>query len=114
MLLFHFGMHPLILFATFLLGTPSGFNNMGNQLELNRTVRPQQLGQATGMFRTSQFIGAAISTPLVFHILQINSTISGGYLLMIAIVAVCIIVWMLDLLHHHLQEPRHKPAFRKG
>ncbi|MFT8357480.1 MAG: MFS transporter [Bifidobacterium aquikefiri] len=113
MLLFHFGMHPLILFATFLLGTPSGFNNMGNQLELNRTVRPQQLGQATGMFRTSQFIGAAISTPLVFHILQINSTVSGGDLLMIAIVAVCIIVCMLDLLHHHLQESRHSSVSKK-
>lgn len=96
---FHANNMSLLYLATFILGMPSGFNNMGNQSELNRTVRPSQLGQATGMFRTAQFVGAAISTPLVFHILQMSGNADIRIaMLMLTIGAIGILVLGLDVL----------------
>jgi MFS family permease len=97
---------PLLYAATFLLGLPSGFNNMGNQLELNRHVRPEDLGQATGIFRTSQFIGAAISTPIAFHTLHSATVpINPILLLMIAIIGIGLLTFIVDSIYRFRMHP---------
>lgn len=96
----------LLYAATFLLGLPSGFNNMGNQLELNRRVRPEDLGQATGLFRTSQFIGAAISTPIAFHALHSALVpIDSILILMIAIIGIGLLTFIVDSIYRFRIHP---------
>lgn len=61
---------PLIVLAVAnaLLGVPTGFNNLGNQLTLHDACPARAAGSANGLYRTAQYIGAALSTVLVAHV----------------------------------------------
>lgn len=50
-----------------LLGVPNGFNNLGNQLILNGAVPAHASGSATGVYRTAQYVGAALAAIVVAH-----------------------------------------------
>lgn len=104
---FNTGNLPLFYLAAFFLGLPSGFNVMGNQIELNQTVPQEHLGQATGLFRTMQFVGAAISTPLVHQILE---TPSYNHITMILVVIgmIGVVSLMSDIYYRQrvCQKPR--------
>lgn len=73
----------VILIACSLLGLPNGFNNIGNQSLISSASPPQAVGVASGLYRTSQYVGAALSTVLVSTVLaagHINGGISAlGY-----------------------------------
>ncbi|MEG3614312.1 MFS transporter [Isoptericola haloaureus] len=58
---------PVWLFVLLggLLGLPNGFNNIGNQLQLHSAVEQQQAGVASGLYRTSQYVGAALAAVVV-------------------------------------------------
>lgn len=90
------GSLPLFYVASFFLGLPSGFNVMGNQLELNQIVPLSQLGQATGLFRTMQFVGAAVSTPIVHQILYSTNS-SHIELILIVIGGIGFIALLCDI-----------------
>jgi hypothetical protein len=52
-----------------LLGVPNGFNNLGNQLTLHAGTPVSAAGGASGLYRTAQYLGAAVSTVVVAHVL---------------------------------------------
>jgi len=60
-----------------LLGVPNGFNNLGNQLLLHGGSPSTSAGSATGLYRTSQYLGACVSTVVVAHTLDVNSPEGG-------------------------------------
>jgi MFS family permease len=55
----------LIVLLGLLMGLPNGFNNLGNQLVLHEAVDEQQAGVASGLYRTAQYIGAALASVVV-------------------------------------------------
>ncbi|MCM6764042.1 MFS transporter [Rathayibacter sp. ZW T2_19] len=57
----------LLAVASGLLGVPNGFNNLGNQLILHSAVPESSAGSASGVYRTSQYLGAALSAVIVAH-----------------------------------------------
>lgn len=71
----------LLVLVAALMGVPNGFNNLGNQLLLHEAVPQQSAGSASGMYRTAQFVGAAISTVVVAHTIG-ASHVDGGIHLM--------------------------------
>ncbi|MFG6444438.1 MFS transporter [Microbacterium sp. P06] len=83
-----------------LLGLPNGFNNLGNQLLLHRAVPSDAAGASSGIYRTAQYVGAALAAVVVAHqlgddqplggIRELGSTIAaiGGVLLVLSLVAV--------------------------
>jgi len=55
-----------LLFAvSALLGVPSGFNNLGNQTEMFQAADPASVGAASGLYRTSQYIGANLAAAVL-------------------------------------------------
>jgi hypothetical protein len=48
-----------------LLGLPNGFNNVGNQTEMYRAADRRSVGAASGLYRTSQYIGANIAAAVL-------------------------------------------------
>jgi MFS family permease len=55
----------LIVVLGVLMGLPNGFNNLGNQLVLHGAVAEEQAGIASGLYRTAQYIGAALASVVV-------------------------------------------------
>jgi sugar phosphate permease len=52
-----------------LLGLPNGFNSLGNQTSVYRAAPANRMGAASGLYRTSQYVGAnlaAVVLALVF------------------------------------------------
>lgn len=47
------------------LGIPNGFNNLGNQALLYQTAPSEQIGVASGLYRTGQYVGANLASALV-------------------------------------------------
>lgn len=67
----------LVLVATVLLGVPTGFNNLGNQLELHVHAASSGSGAAAGMYRTAQYVGACLSTVVVAQVLDAPRATGG-------------------------------------
>ncbi|WP_216628969.1 MFS transporter [Serinibacter arcticus] len=55
----------LVVLSALLLGIPTGFNNLGNQLDLHVHAAASGSGAAAGMYRTAQYVGACLSTVVV-------------------------------------------------
>ncbi|MCM3882913.1 MFS transporter [Frankia sp. R82] len=55
----------VLLLAAAVLGLPNGFNNMGNQTAMYAAAQPERLGTASGLYRTSQYVGANLAAALV-------------------------------------------------
>jgi MFS family permease len=75
------------------LGVPNGFNNIGNQLILQRSVPADTSGVASGLYRTAQYVGAALSSVVVALVLAPEQGAGGIHLL-----GMCIAVIGLALL----------------
>jgi MFS family permease len=59
-----------------LLGAPNGFNNLGNQNVLQEAAPEGTTGVASGIYRTSQYVGAALAGACVS--LLVGSGAAGG------------------------------------
>lgn len=63
-----------LLVVMSVLGISNGFNNIGMQTSLFRFAEPEMTGAASGLFQTSRYLGAILSTALlgIFFNDQIN------------------------------------------
>ncbi|MFT3659889.1 MAG: MFS transporter [Gordonia sp. (in: high G+C Gram-positive bacteria)] len=55
----------VILIVAAVLGIPQGFNILGNQNLVNASTSPDEVGAATGMYRTMIFIGANLAVAVL-------------------------------------------------
>ncbi|MCP2164971.1 MFS transporter [Goodfellowiella coeruleoviolacea] len=55
----------LLVGVAAVLGVPNGFNNLGNQTALYRAAPADQIGGASGLYRTSQYVGANLAACLI-------------------------------------------------
>lgn len=82
----------LLVIVAALMGVPNGFNNLGNQLLLHESVPNQSAGSASGIYRTAQFVGAAISTVVVAHTIEVSLPYGGIHLLGACIAALGLVM----------------------
>ncbi|UTH72736.1 MFS transporter [Chromobacterium sp. IIBBL 290-4] len=54
-----------IALLSVVFGMPNGFNNLGNQATLYQSAPPEQMGAASGLYRTAQYVGGSLSFSLV-------------------------------------------------
>lgn len=55
----------LLLAVAAVLGVPNGFNNIGNQAAMYRQAEAGDAGMASGLYRTSQYVGANIAAAVI-------------------------------------------------
>jgi MFS family permease len=83
----------VLVVANALLGVPTGFNNLGNQLTLHHGSPARAAGSASGLYRTAQYIGATLSAALVAHLVPADHG-AGPAAMQAAIrdIGVCLVV----------------------
>ena len=67
----------LLLLLLGLIGFPNGFNNMGNLSSMYRAAPADQIGAASGLYRTCQYIGANLAAALLALVLGEQATDEG-------------------------------------
>lgn len=55
----------LLLGVAAVLGIPNGFNNIGNQAAMYRQADASDAGMASGLYRTSQYVGANVAAAVI-------------------------------------------------
>ncbi|MFJ3800048.1 MFS transporter [Streptomyces sp. NPDC090088] len=56
---------PLLLVVCAVLGLPNGFNNMSNQNAVYAAAPADRVGAASGLYRTSQYVGANLAAAVL-------------------------------------------------
>ncbi len=67
----------LLIIAGAMMGIPNGFNNLGNQMILHSNAPEAVAGVASGLYRTSQYIGATLAAVICAFALKADS-LNGG------------------------------------
>jgi MFS family permease len=86
----------LMILIGVMLGIPNGFNNIGNQLILQLSVPADSAGVASGLYRTSQYVGAALSSVVVALVLSPLFVDGGIAMLGASIAAVGVLLLVLN------------------
>jgi MFS family permease len=86
----------LMILIGALLGIPNGFNNIGNQLILQRSVPSDTAGVASGLYRTAQYVGAALSSVVVALVLDGDARDGGIHLLGMCLAAIGLYLLVLS------------------
>lgn len=82
-----------------LLGVPNGFNNLGNQLLLHHAVPASAAGASTGIYRTAQYVGAALAAVVVAHLLDTGDELGGIREIGATIAGIGALLLLLTLTH---------------
>jgi MFS family permease len=95
----------LLIVVGALLGLPNGFNNLGNQSILQIASPASGVGIASGLYRTAQYVGAALSAAVVALLLDPGSA-DGGIRALGAVIGVVGLALMVLNLIAGLRERR--------
>jgi MFS family permease len=89
---------PVLLVVGGVLGVPNGFNNLGLQAALYEAAPPQQMGAVSGLFQTSRYTGAILSTALIGLVMGAGATSARLHTLAIVIAAVSALLVVASIL----------------
>ncbi|GAA4209580.1 MFS transporter [Actinocatenispora rupis] len=78
----------VLLAVSAVLGIPNGFNNMGNQTAMYAAAPADATGAASGLYRTSQYVGANLAAALIEVLAAGTDPDSGLHRLGIAVAVV--------------------------
>jgi MFS family permease len=93
----------VLLVVAAVLGLPNGFNSLGNQAAMYDTAPRGQLGTASGLYRTAQYVGANLASALVGLGLSGRATDGGLHLLAWVISAISAGLLITALTSKHLR-----------
>jgi MFS family permease len=95
----------LIIVVTLVFGITIGTTTTGNQTALYAQAPPNQLGTASGLFRTFSYLGSIASSTLTGIVFRSKVDDSGLHTLAVILVAVAAVVLVMTLLDHRLKTP---------
>jgi MFS family permease len=70
----------VLLAIAAMLGLPNGFNNMGNQRAMYAVAPAERMGSASGLYRTSQYVGANLAAALLALVIGNHADAAGSQL----------------------------------
>jgi MFS family permease len=96
---------PVILLVVIagVLGMPNGFNSLGNQAALYESAPTGQMGIASGLYRTSQYVGANFASALIGLTLGAHASDSGLHHLAAFILCISAGLLLAALASRHLR-----------
>ena len=113
----------LIVVATLLFGVAMGAGASANQTALYAAVPAEQIGTASGLLRTSGYIGSIASSAILSITFRSGVTDHGLHVIaviMVAVSALCLVITLADRKLMSLAEPpdkarnQAKPGGRPG
>lgn len=78
-----------------ILGLSNGFNNIGMQMSLFQFIRPEDTGMASGLFQTSRYVGAILSSSLLGIFFNKHIDIEHFHIVALIGIAFCIFTFFL-------------------
>jgi MFS family permease len=94
----------VLLLVAAALGLPNGFNNLGNQAAMYASAPHGQLGTASGLYRTSQYVGANLAAALVGSGMGAQATDGGLHVLAVVISVTSAGLLLAAITSKHLQK----------
>lgn len=85
------------------LGLPNGFNSMGNQTSLYDAAPADQMGTASGLYRSSQYIGANLAAAMLTLTFAGPSTDPGLHRTAIAVLVIGVVLAVTAVTSRHLR-----------
>ncbi|GAA4858753.1 MFS transporter [Saccharopolyspora rosea] len=97
----------VLLGVAAMLGLPNGFNNMGNQGAMYAAAPAERMGAASGLYRTSQYVGANLAAAVLTLVLGARADDAGLHhmgLAVAGIAAVLLVASVLGLVRDRLAQ----------
>lgn len=94
---------PLVLLLIALLGLPNGFNSLGNQAAMYRAAPAHAIGVASGLQRTSQYVGANLAAALIEIANAGPPSDAGLHRTMLAVAVISVLLLAASLAGRHLR-----------
>ncbi|MEV0700933.1 MFS transporter [Saccharopolyspora sp. NPDC050389] len=88
---------PLLLVISAMLGLPNGFNNMGNQSAMYAATPAERMGAASGLYRTSQYVGANLSAALLALVIGVHADDAGLHRMGLAVTIIAGVLLVASL-----------------
>ncbi|GAA5167701.1 MFS transporter [Pseudonocardia eucalypti] len=88
----------LVFAVSALLGLPNAFNSLGNQAEMFHAADPAAMGAASGLYRTSQYVGANLAAALLEVVFAGPPADPGLHRMGLSIAAIAVVLLAAALL----------------
>jgi predicted MFS family arabinose efflux permease len=92
-----------IVLITLLFGVALGAGASGNQLSLYTQAAPEQLGVASGLFRTFGYIGSITSSAITGIVFHTSASDAGVHTIALIMIGVSILALALSVLDRKLR-----------
>ncbi|MDA3627727.1 MFS transporter [Saccharopolyspora sp. WRP15-2] len=96
----------LLLLIAAVLGVPNGFNNIGNQQAMYAVTPAERMGAASGLYRTSQYVGANLAAALLALVIGDHADDIGLHHMGLSIAALAAILLATSLFAAHRERRR--------
>ncbi|GIH12072.1 MFS transporter [Rugosimonospora africana] len=100
----------LLVGVTLVFGITIGTTSVGNQTALYAQAPPEQVGTASGLFRTFSYIGSIASATLTGIAFRTRVTDHGLHVTAIILAAVAAVVLLMTLADRRLRDPAPPPS----
>lgn len=87
----------LLLAVTAVLGLPNGFNNMGNQNAMYAAAPAERTGAASGLYRTSQYVGANLAAAVLALVLGHHADDAGLHRMGLTVAGIAALLLLASL-----------------
>jgi MFS family permease len=104
--------HSTVLLAigvTLVFGLCVGTNSVGNQTALYTQSPPEQIGTASGLYRTFSYVGSIASATITGVVFRVNVTDHGLHTLAIVLIGAGVLVLVLTVLDRTLLASKENP-----
>lgn len=101
-----------IALTTLLFGLALGAGGSGNQTALYTQAPPEQLGVASGLFRTFGYLGSIASSAITGIVFHTHVGDSGLHLIALVMIGVSLVAVALSVLDRRLSTPAARPGPR--
>lgn len=99
-----------ITLTTLLFGVALGTGASGNQIALYTQAPPEQLGVASGLFRTFGYLGSIASSAITGIVFHTGVSDSGLHLIALVMIGVSLVALAFSVLDRRLTTPAHPTA----
>jgi MFS family permease len=82
----------LLVLLCVVLGVPNGYNSMANQILVYQVAPAHQAGAASGIYRTSQYIGANLASAMLALLVGTHATAAGLHHEGLGIAVICAVL----------------------
>ncbi|WP_063795937.1 MFS transporter [Streptacidiphilus griseoplanus] len=87
----------LLLAVTTVVGLPNGFNNMGNQNTMYAAAPAARTGAASGLYRTSQYVGANLAAAVLALVLGHHADDAGLHRMGLTVAGIAVLLLLTSL-----------------